>query len=115
MPAELCVPAGLPRSGYESISRNASACIGVISVNRSKVPPDASETMRYVVRLRFASSRSNVFLLAPSGWEGANPAGLWLAKDGRRSSQALIVRCALDFSGESVEKSVRFAPYRANY
>ncbi|NLF08210.1 MAG: hypothetical protein GX594_09555 [Pirellulaceae bacterium] len=71
----------------------------------------ATGTLRFRAR-RPAGERGNVFLLAPPGWEAAEPRGLWLAKDGRRASQALIVRCALDFSGKAVEKSVRFAPWK---
>jgi len=43
--------------------------------------------------------------------EVVNPRELWLAKDGRRSNQSLIIRCALAFSGDAEEKTIRFAPY----
>ncbi len=74
----------------------------------------ATGTLRFRAR-RPAGERGNVFLLAPPGWEVVEPQGLWLAKDGRRSSQALIVRAALDFSGEPVEKAIRFAPLKASW
>ncbi|MBN1396338.1 MAG: hypothetical protein JW959_15040 [Pirellulales bacterium] len=71
-----------------------------------------SESMTLHFRARRpAGERGNVFLLVPPGWEAAEPRSLWLAKDGRRGSQTLIVRCALDFSDGAEERSIRFARY----
>lgn len=56
------------------------------------------------LELRFTAARAgNVFLRAPKGYRLAEPAGLWIAKDG--NDESLLVRVAADAGG----RRVRFA------
>jgi len=50
--------------------------------------------------------KGNLFLYAPKGWALAEPAGLWIAKDG--NDESLIVRKALEFSDQPSEIRVAF-------
>ncbi len=51
--------------------------------------------------------KGNLFIHAPKTLRAAQPRGFWIAKDARDSS--LIIRCALDFTGEPAEWSISFA------
>ena len=56
--------------------------------------------------IRPVGERGNVFIYAPPKMGVANPAGHFLAKDGRDNS--LIIRCPLQFQGGSADWSIRF-------
>ena len=57
---------------------------------------------------RPSGERGSVFIHAPEGLCVEEPAGLWIAKDGRDGS--LVIRCELDFDYGADEWSVSFAP-----
>jgi hypothetical protein len=72
---------------------------------------DAQGRTLLVRARRPAGETGNVFLLAPPGWEAANPRGLWLAKDGNDGS--LVVRHSLAFTGAPIEVKIPFRPLQS--
>jgi hypothetical protein len=65
----------------------------------------ATTTLKFRAK-RPAGQSGSVFFSAPAGWRVATPSRLWLASDAR--NQSLTMRCDLDFTGETVEKAIRF-------
>ena len=55
--------------------------------------------------------KGSLFLRAPQGWALAEPAGLWIAKDG--NDQTLIVRRAVEFGAQPAEIRVAFKRFVA--
>ncbi|MCC6585483.1 MAG: hypothetical protein IT168_02080 [Bryobacterales bacterium] len=68
---------------------------------------DAATSTLTVTAARPSGSTGTVFLRAPAGWAVADPAGLWLARDGSDNSLTIRIPLQFDTSGHA-SRSVRF-------